>query len=79
MQLGRQAQGSQPVRVRSEETPESSVVGLPASVERPVSKWSDNRPLWGCATGRSATSREACSVVSTDPRERGQGGAEPVP
>src|SRR5690606_20976975 len=33
----------------------------------------------GCATGRSATSREACSVVSTDPRERGQGGAEPVP
>jgi hypothetical protein len=33
------------VQVRSEETPESSVAGLPASVETPVSKWSDDHPL----------------------------------
>jgi len=32
------------VKVRSGETPESPVAGLPASVERPVSKWSDDHP-----------------------------------
>jgi hypothetical protein len=42
---GREVQGSQPVQVRSEETPGSSVAGFPASVERPASKWNDDHPL----------------------------------
>ena len=46
------------MRVRSGETPRSPVAKPPVSVERPASKR-------GGATGRSATSSEACSVVKT--------------
>jgi hypothetical protein len=53
----RQAHGSQPVQVRSGEMPRSPVAEPPASVERPASKR-------GRVSVRSATSREACSVVS---------------
>jgi hypothetical protein len=51
----RQARDSQPVRVRSEETPRSSVVKPPGSVEMPG-------PKRGGPTRRSATSSEVCSV-----------------
>jgi len=40
----RQAQDSQPVRVRSGETPGSPVARLPASGEIPASKRSNNTP-----------------------------------
>ncbi len=59
-----QAHGSQPVRVRSGETPRSPVAEPPASIERSASKR-------GRASVRSATSREACSVVS-GPGNRGK-------
>ncbi len=45
------------MRVRSGEMPGSSVAMLPVSVERPASKR-------GGASGQSATSSEACGVVS---------------
>ena len=67
----REALDSQPVQVRSGETPGSSVAMPPASVERPGSKR-------GGATGRSAALSEVCSVVKDSRVERGTGGAEPV-
>ena len=60
----RQAHGSQPVQVRSGETPGSPVARLPASGESPPSKRSDKAPARGRATGRSAASSEACGVVT---------------
>jgi hypothetical protein len=73
----RQAHGSQPVRVRSGETPGSPVAALPASSESPGSKRRKTVPGRGRATGQSAASSEACSVVR-DPAQAGQEGAEPV-
>jgi hypothetical protein len=63
---------SQPVRVRSGETPRSPVVKPPCVVERPGSKR-------GGANDQSVTSREACSVVTPVRPCDGRGGAEPVP
>jgi hypothetical protein len=74
----RQAHGSQPVQVRSGETPGSPVAALPASGESPASKRRKTTPARGWATGRSATSREACSVVIRPPHQRDQEVAEPV-
>jgi hypothetical protein len=74
----RQAHGSQLVRVQPEETPGSLVAALPASSEISASKRRKTVPERGRATGRSATSREACSVVSKTLAGRGQEEAEPV-
>jgi hypothetical protein len=54
--IDREAQGSQPVRVRSGETPGSPVVRPPCVAERRGAKR-------GGSTGRSAASSEACGVV----------------
>ena len=55
------------MKVRSGETPRSPVAKPPASVEMPASKR-------GGASGRSATSSEACNVVKR-PGEPGQRGS----
>jgi len=60
------------VRVRSGETPRSPVVKPPCVVERPGAKR-------GRATDQSATSSEACSVVTPVRAPHGRGGAEPFP
>jgi hypothetical protein len=70
----RQAHGSQPVRVRSGETPGSPVAALPASGEIPGSKRRKTAPGRGRATGQSAASSEACSVVR-NPRASGPRGS----
>ena len=70
----RQAHGSQPVRVRSGETPGSPVAALPASGESPGSKRRKTAPGRGRATGQSAASSEACSVVK-NPRASGPRGS----
>ena len=60
------------MRVRSGETPRSPVAKPPCVVERPGSKR-------GRATDQSATSSEACSVVTPVRALHGRGGAEPFP
>ena len=74
----RQAHGSQLVEVQPGETPGSPVAALPASSEISASKRRKTVPERGRATGRSATSREACSVVTKTLAGRGQEDAEPV-
>ena len=74
----RQAHGSQLVRVQPEETPGSSVAALPASSEISASKRRKTVSERRRVTGRSAASREACSVVSKTLAGRGQEEAEPV-
>jgi len=74
---GHQVQGSQPVRVRSEETPGSSVAGLPASVERPASKWSDDHPL-GVRNRPVRSMKRSLQRREFEPASAGQGRAEPV-
>ncbi len=70
----RQAHGSQPVRVRPGETPGSPVAALPASGESPGLKRRKTAPGRGRATGQSAASSEACSVVK-NPRASGPRGS----
>lgn len=67
---------SQPVQVRPAETP-GSAVARPSVAEEIPCRRSDEVPERGRATGRSAASSEACSVVTPHPA-RDQGGAEPV-
>ena len=69
----RQAHDSQPVRVQPGETPGSPVAALAASIEMSASKRRKTRlSERRRATGRSAASREACSVVSKALAGRGQ-------
>jgi hypothetical protein len=74
----RQAHDSQLVRVQLGETPGSPVAALPASSEISASKRRKTVSERRRATGRSAASSEACSVVSKTLAGRGQEEAEPV-
>ncbi len=74
----RQAHDSQLVRVQPGETSGSPVAALPASGEISASKRRKTVLERGRATGRSAASSEACSVVSKTLAGRGQEEAEPV-
>jgi hypothetical protein len=75
---GCQAQGSQPVQVRSGETPGSPVAGLPASVERLVSKRSDEHPLGVSQPAGPQHQVKPAASLQPPPVRAGQGGAEPV-
>jgi hypothetical protein len=74
----RQAHDSKPVELRPGETPGSPVAALPASGEILASKRRKTVSERRRATDRSATSLEACSVVSKTLAGRGQEEAEPV-
>jgi len=73
-----QAHGSQLVQVQPGEMPGPPVAALPASSEIPASKRRKTVSERRRATGRSAASSEACSVVSKTLAGRGQEDAEPV-